>query len=190
MLYDQLRTDATCYCPRTRLTGQPIMTLQTITSRTFLRRWFGVAITGLVQLALPTFALAQTNTLSFSPAIPQAGDAITVTVTRVPGNCLVGGTYSSTLSGTVLTITHAFSAAPPPPPPVGFCTESYNIGSLTQGTYQVIWEERFDFLASQRTLIASNRLTISSAASVPLSGGAFLVALIAAIATFNLLKRK
>ena len=162
-----------------------------ITSRSIISRSLYKVLWAVCSaLFFSAVAAGQTNVLSFSPAIPQQGEAVTATVSRVPGNCLVGGTYSSALSGSVLTTTHAFATLPPPPPPSGACIESYNIGSLSQGTYQVVWEERFDFLTSQRSVIATSRLTVSSVVSVPLNGGVLLTAIISVLAIAALLKRK
>jgi hypothetical protein len=140
---------------------------------------FFIAARMLLLLTTSSVALAQSNALSFVPPAPVAGQSITVTVTRVPGNCLSGGSYASSVSGGVLTIAHTFTTQPSPPPPVGACTEDVNVGSINPGTYQVIWEERFLFLPASTNLVASGTLDVTDARSVPLTTARFLAALVA-----------
>jgi hypothetical protein len=155
------------------------MTLTTALHNKILACGFLMAVPATLLLMTSTEALAQSNTLSFVPPAPGAGQPITVTVTRVPGNCLSGGSYASAVSGGVLTIAHSFTTQPPPPQPVGVCTETVNVGSLSAGTYQVIWEERFLFTPASTNLVASGTLDVAGARSVPLTVTRLLAVLVA-----------
>jgi len=137
-----------------------------------------------------TFAQGFEPTLQISPSTPGAGDSILVTLRRPLGGCRPGPrVFSLEKNGQILTIVHVVDLNLPVP--AGPCIETYDLGTLAGGTYQLVWKEvglrpphpesiiaTLDFAVFGAALVEVPTLTRSGLAALVLTLGTFFVIVI------------
>jgi hypothetical protein len=134
------------------------------------------------------FALSPPTDITFTPANPVSGQAVTISLDANPwgGNCL----HRASISGTLISITpyQCTGFGIPVYPPI---TPSATTNPLAPATYQVVWDDEPTWNGSQFVIVGhSGTLVVSdiSSLAVPTLSGWSIFLLIAALAICALLE--